>query len=124
MILKIKLRFCKTLNYVFENHFFKSHILNSLFLKSQTQTDPKLYENFTKNKDSLREIIDLPFSFSQTADFGVPKMAIDPPKSTTKRALKSQSPSPSYTVGCTDQADSHQERPRVDGPDEGHPKVK
>jgi hypothetical protein len=36
-ILKVKLRFCQTLNCVFKNYFFKSH-----FLKSQTQTDLKI----------------------------------------------------------------------------------
>jgi hypothetical protein len=40
-ILKIKLRFCQTLNCVLKNHFIKSHILKSHFLKSQTQTNPK-----------------------------------------------------------------------------------
>jgi hypothetical protein len=34
-ILKAKLRFCQTLNYIFKNYVFKLHIL-----KSQTQTDP------------------------------------------------------------------------------------
>jgi hypothetical protein len=33
-ILKGKLQFCQTLNYVFKNHVFKSFIWKSLFLKS------------------------------------------------------------------------------------------
>jgi hypothetical protein len=41
-----KLRFCKTLNFVFKNYFFKSHILKSHFLKSQIQMDLSIIEKY------------------------------------------------------------------------------
>jgi hypothetical protein len=33
-----KLRFCQTLNYIFKNQFFKSHILKSFLNRKSKQT--------------------------------------------------------------------------------------